>query len=284
MRHPNPQAVRCHAVRYRERYQVSANSFGLLNSLAAILNSQRRDSDYAIARYLIERLSDINALSITDIMENAFVTRSAVRRFCNRVGFDSFSDFKARMTTAAYPSDLNHRDLELSIDGYRATLDSGISNTFEKLHQAVRTEDIVELAQDMHARTHVVLVCAGNTTGVLERFQQELFYVSKFVQLTTDTYRERLQHAAWNPDSLLVVVSASGVFARESAEWLREIDAEKRLVTACPSFDGQDIYDRIYQLRPEGDESDFDRLGLFGKYGTTYFFDLLSACYLSRFA
>ena len=278
MRHPNPQAVRCHAVRYRERYQVSANSFGLLNSLAAILNSQRRDSDYAIARYLIERLSDISALSITDIMENAFVTRSAVRRFCNRVGF------KARMTTAAYPSDLNHRDLELSIDGYRATLDSGISNTFEKLHQAVRTEDIVELAQDMHARTHVVLVCAGNTTGVLERFQQELFYVNKFVQLTTDTYRERLQHAAWNSDSLLVVVSASGVFARESAEWLREIGAEKRLVTACPSFDGQDIYDRIYQLRPEGDESDFDRLGLFGKYGTTYFFDLLSACYLSRFA
>lgn len=271
-------------MRYRERYQVSANSFGLLNSLAAILNSQRRDSDYAIARYLIERLNDINALSITDIMENAFVTRSAVRRFCNRVGFDSFSDFKARMTTAAYPSDLNHRDLELSIDGYRATLDSGISNTFEKLHQAVRTEDIVELAQDMHARTHVVLVCAGNTTGVLERFQQELFYVNKFVQLATDTYRERLQHAAWNPDSLLVVVSASGVFARESAEWLREIDAEKRLVTACPSFDGQDIYDRIYQLRPEGDESDFDRLGLFGKYGTTYFFDLLSACYLSRFA
>ena len=55
---------------------MSANSFGLLNSLAAILNSQRRDSDYAIARYLIERLSDINALSITDIMENAFVTRS----------------------------------------------------------------------------------------------------------------------------------------------------------------------------------------------------------------
>ena len=261
---------------------MSANSFGLLNCLANILNGGRNDNDYAIANYLITRLDDIDAVSITDIMEHAFVTRSAVRRFCNRVGFDSFGDIKVRIDAAVYPSDLNHRDLSMSLDSYRSSLDAGIFEMFEKMGSMVGNDVIESLAATLHAHNRVILMCAGNTTGILERFQQELFYARKLVQLTTSAYRERLSDTVWGDDALLIVVSASGVFARESIPWIESIEAEKVLITANPELIDESVFGRVCCLGGCGD-FDFDRFGLFGKYGIAYFFDLLSACYLHMY-
>lgn len=261
---------------------MNANSFGLLNSLAGILNSQRRDSDYAIARYLVSRMDNLSAVSVNDIMDQAYVTRSAVRRFCNRTGFSSFSDFKQHVTTAAYPSDLNHRILTADLGAYRAKLDAGIAAVFHELGQTVTDDTVRSFAQSLRDHDHVVLVCANNTSGILERFQQELLYARKLVQLATETYQERLSDTCRDAACLTVVVSASGVFAAGSAKVVDNLAAEKHLVTANADPDLAARFDRTYCLSTQ--PLDHDRLGLFGKYGIAYFFDLVSACYLSEFA
>lgn len=171
---------------------VDANSLGLFNALASILNSGKRDSDYAIAYYLATHVSSLRDLSISDIMTEAFVTRSAVRRFCNRVGFLSFSELKERSTEAAYPSDLNHRDCSVSLQRYRADLYDSIVVMFLRMEETVDNELIDLLARRMHACERVVLTCANNTSGILGRFQQELFYAGKVVHLVDDLSRSRL--------------------------------------------------------------------------------------------
>ncbi|QOY60546.1 MurR/RpiR family transcriptional regulator [Thermophilibacter immobilis] len=257
---------------------MDANGFGLLSSISEILNSRKRDSDYAIARYLVPRLDNLRSLMITDITENAFVTRSAVRRFCNKLGFSSFSELKSQVTTAAYPSDLNHRDLQENVVEYRASLDGGIEDMLSEMGRTVNNDQVVALSRSLHDHAGVVLVCANNTSGTLVRFQQELFYAQKFIQLATDSYRTRLVESTDDEDRLVVVVSASGVFARNIESWISEIESEKYLITANPAAVRIDDYDRTYCLNCS--PIDHDSWGLFGKYGMTYFFDLLSACYL----
>ena len=261
---------------------MNANSFGLLNSLAGILNSQRRDSDYAIARYLVSRMDDLAGVSICDIIDNAYVTRSAVRRFCNRTGYSSFSDFKRHVTAAAYPSDLNHRTLACDLGTYRAKLDAGIAGMFAELGRAVTDETVHSFAAALRAHDRVVLVCANNTSGVLERFQQELLYARKLVQLVTDTYEERLAETCSDADTLMVVVSASGVFANSSSALTDHLPATRQLVTANADPALAARFEKTYCLSSQ--PISHDRLGLFGKYGVAYFFDLASACYLGEFA
>lgn len=261
---------------------MNANSFGLLNSLADILNAGKRDSDYAIASFIAARLDDIQSVSITDIMSEAFVTRSAVRRFCNRVGFTSFSDFKTHLTAASYPSDLNHRAFQVDIAEYRTDIDAGIAAIVNEFASIVDNDLIVDLARRLYAYDHVVLACANNTSGILGRFQQELFYARKVVQLVSDTYRERLFDVPADETRLLIVVSASGTFARGLESWIDDIPADKFLVTAIAESVRTECYDRVYRLNRNRIE--YDRLGLYGKYGVTYFFDLLSACYLNLYA
>ena len=261
---------------------MNANSLGLLNSLADILNAGKRDSDYAIACYLIAHIDGLSGVSITDIMTEAFVTRSAVRRFCNRIGFMSFSDFKSHMTVASYPSDLNHRDTRVDIAAYRADLDRSIASSLRETSAAVSNEAIVGLARDLHDFEHVTLACANNTSGILGRFQQELFYVRKVVHIVSDIYQDRLADVPAGERQLLIVVSASGVFARSLEGWIQEIPAQKYLVTAIAESVDTSLYDRVYRLNRT--RINYDRLGLFGKYGISYFFDLLSACYLNLYA
>lgn len=227
------------------------------------------------------RLGNIQSVSITEIIDNAFVTRSAVRRFCNRMGFTSFSDLKDGITSALFPSDLNARDLAQDLNSYRSALDSGIQRMFIQMEQTVDKEVIEGLARELHRNSRVTLACAGNTSGVLNRFQQELFFAGKLTEVVTSDYESRLTRKPAQVTSLLVVVSASGVFARSFDYLIRQVDARKVLITANLELLNWGAYDRVLCLSE--DQEGRDALGIYGKYGVSYFFDLLSSSYLNLF-
>lgn len=260
---------------------MNVNGFGLLNTFCLVLNSGQHNSDYAIALYLMPRLVNIQHISITEIMDNAFVTRSAVRRFCNRMGFTSFFDLKDGISSALFPSDLNARDLEQDLSSYRNALDSGIQRMFMQMKQTVNDDVIEELARELHEHKHVTLACAGNTSGVLNRFQQELFFAGKLTEVVTSDYESMLTRKPTQSASLLVVVSASGVFARSFDYLIRQANASKILITANLELSNWDAYDRVLCLSE--DQEGRDALGIYGKYGISYFFDLLSSSYLHLF-
>jgi DNA-binding MurR/RpiR family transcriptional regulator len=193
------------------------------------------------------------------------------------MGFTSFSDLKDGITSALFPSDLNARDLEQDLNLYRVALDSGIQRMFMQMEQTVDNEVIEGLAQELHRNSHITLACAGNTSGVLNRFQQELFFAGKL----TNDYESRLTRKPAQITSLLVVVSASGVFARSFDYLIRQVDARKVLITANLELLNWDAYDRVLCLSE--DQEGRDALGIYGKYGVSYFFDLLSSSYLHLF-
>lgn len=261
---------------------MDINGFGLLNSIGAILNSERHDSDYAIAQYLVSRLGTISSISIKEIIEHAFVTRSAVRRFCNRLGFSSFSEFARNITEATYPSDIAHRDLSRNLASYRKTLDTGIQVMFCELGEVLDDETITTLAHDIHESDGVILACANNTSGVLDRFQQELLFAGKLVRVISESYDAAGVSCDCQSESLLLSVSASGVFARGSRDWMTRIPSDRRLITASHDADLSEGYNRVYYLSKN--RTGLDGLGIYGKYGVAYFFDLLSACYLNLYA
>ena len=70
---------------------MEINNLGLLNSLSSIINSEKLDNiDYVLANYILKNLYRISNISILEITEECFTSRSAVRRFCLRLGYDNF--------------------------------------------------------------------------------------------------------------------------------------------------------------------------------------------------
>lgn len=261
---------------------LSNKSFGLLNTISSIINEEHGGNDAAIAHYLVSNIRDSDAINVSAITERAHVTRSAVRRLCNRLGYQSLSELKKSFSQLVFPSDFRHRDPNLSFSEYRAELDVRIMEMYAEVEGRVSDALLNELADEIARHRNVELLCANNTSGNLTRFQQEMFFAGKIVRVNTqDGGRPPMQAETYN-DSLVIVVSVSGMFARELDERIWTRTAKKELITAFANKDTASRFDRTFYLSERG--NGIDELGIYSKYAITYLFDLLSSCYITKYA
>lgn len=258
---------------------MNVNNFGLLNAVCALINSGEDSSDVSIARYLVKHLGDLQSVTSNEVIEEAFVTRSAVRRFCNRLGYRCWSDLKDSFSNTAYPSDLSHRDLSVPLGEYRSHIDEYITAMMNDFPTSLDEENIHRFAQDIHDHGSVEILCANNVQGNLLRFQQEMFFAGKCIPLGTWSDAAATTGGAGN---LTIVVSVSGRFVDEAFERIERITGKKLLVTVCRDERYPELFDEVLYLSSQSFE--LDPLGVYAKYGVTYLFDLISADYLSTFA
>lgn len=260
---------------------MSNHGFGLLNIISSIINEERDGNDVAIARYLISNLRNSEAINVSAITERAHVTRSAVRRFCNRLGYQSLSELKNSFSQLVFPSDFRHRDPNLSFNEYRAELDIRMMEMYAEVEGRISDALLDELAYEIAQHRNVELLCTNNVSGNLMRFQQEMFFVGKIVRLNTQDNGKPPMRVETYHDSLVIVVSVSGMFARELDERMWGRTAKKVLITAFSSKDTASRFDKAYYLSGRGDG--IDELGVYSKYAITYLFDLLSSRYITQY-
>ncbi len=264
-----------------KRDRVNINDFDVLNRISSIINSEFGSNDAAIARYLIAHIRRSSEINVAAITRDAFVTRSAVRRFCNRLGYQSLSDLKESFTQSVFPSDLSHREEEFGYEEYRAELDVRMIEMFAEVESGVSDIAIKHLADEIDGHKNVEIWCTNNVSANLVRFQQEMFYAGKIVRIVAGANVAELKNMGDASQSLIILVSVSGLFASQAREYLDCRSGRKILITAFSNDDKSRSFDRVYRLGNAG--NGIDRLGVYSKYAMTYFFDLLSSCYLSRY-
>ncbi len=261
---------------------MSNHGFGLLNIISSIINEEHDSNDAAIARYLVSNMRKSDAISVSAITERAHVTRSAVRRFCNRLGYQSLSELKSSFSQLVFPSDFRHRDPNLSFSEYRAELDVRMMEMYAEVEGRISDNLLDELADEIARHRNVELLCTNNVSGNLMRFQQELFFAGKIACLDTQSNGKPPMRTETYNDSLVIVVSVSGMFARELDEHMWTRTAKKELITAFANKETASRFDRTFYLSGRGDG--IDELGIYSKYAITYLFDLLSFRYITKHA
>lgn len=259
---------------------VNIRNLGLLNVLANILNGDESTSEFAITEYLISRIDDICQVSVNEIVDNAHVSRSSIRRYCNLLGYDNFSEFKDSFSVISFPSNIHLRSFN-GVDFYRENLNTGIERMFLEINNAVDNKIIEDLTEKMHYYENVLIFSANNTSSNLLKFQQELLYVKKIVKLIDfNLYHEQVEELVCD-ETLLIVVSVSGLYAEAISKELDKLKAEKILITANKNDQISKFFDQVVYLSERDVRN--DNLGLLGKYGVTYFFDLVSENYIFNY-
>ena len=156
---------------------MNINNFGLLNTLFGIINNGEQDNDYAVAAFLLRNIDRVKDLSVNEVIDQAYTTRSAVRRFCQRIGYENFSQFKQSITQIIFPSNLTYRQFS-TIHDYRKQRSFEIQTMVDDINTVMTDEQIGEIATLLHQYERVILVCANNSSGDLVRFQQELMFAN----------------------------------------------------------------------------------------------------------
>ncbi|GAB2323941.1 MurR/RpiR family transcriptional regulator [Alkalibacterium sp. m-11] len=257
------------------------NNLGLLNILGNIINEGDTNSDYAITKYILENISHLENLTVYQITEEAFVSRSSIRRFCQKIGYDNFSELKKSLTDIIYPSNIHLREFEPNLS-YRSKLNDELKAMIHGLNESVSNDHVEYLAELMYKHENVIFLNANNTSPNLIKFQQELFYAGKTVRIIDNHQGLTCTNELLKDENvLLIVVSVSGVFAEAVKEMIINLKGEKILISANRSKDLAYLYNDVFYISNQDIVE--DKLGLLGKYGITYLFDLISQYYIYNF-
>lgn len=259
--------------------QVSVRHFSIMNSLLMVLNStETGDPDNVIARYFLENFDHLHDLNVYEVADACYTSRSGIRRFCQSIGVDNFSALKA----ANYEWGL-HRKFFIDYTDrteFSTHLMASIDEMMGSINENVEDDEIAALATLTHDAEDIVLVTSDFSSMAVREFQQSMLYMHKIVQILTDSFGSEKGLAELSPASLVIVISASGNYARAARRQLEGTRAARVLVTLSHDEDLASPYDAV--LRLSRDEYCGERT-VYAKYGINYFFDLLYHRYFSLY-
>ena len=123
--------------------------FNLLTSLLSILNTNdENDTDFIIARYLLENMETIKDTSIYTIADECFVSRSSIQRFVKNIGYDSFKQMKM------YIDDILEHEKSFIMytdhSNYRDYIGNSIKNVLDDVINASKTISFKKLVKISH--------------------------------------------------------------------------------------------------------------------------------------
>lgn len=250
----------------------------LLMSLFAVFNdNDRDDTSYALARYFLQHFDHLDQLNIYDVMDSCFVSRSGVRRFCQSIGFENFSEIKAsssewdvfRHYFLTYPKDeaTSGHDLRHDLDALYQCID-----------QLMLDPKVDELVRTMRHCDQLVLFSADSSSMSLVEFQRAMILEGRLVQLITESSPAADAIRELGPNDVLVAVSTSGAFVCRQLAQVKDSGAYKAYVTAHHSADLEPLFDTVLPMADDVREnSPLHRM--YASYGVAYFFDRLFSKY-----
>lgn len=166
-----------------------------------------------LADYIIENENDVIHLSITELAERAGVSETTVIRFCRRLGFEGYQDFKIRTAQGIVPQLSNiHEDLA-ETDTSRAVMKKVFEanmNAIQATLGIVDTEAFEKSAQALYKASRIVF-CGEGGSGIVALDAEH-----KFIRLGIPTYANidpymRLANATlMKPNEVLLGISHSG--------------------------------------------------------------------------
>ncbi len=248
----------------------------LLNRLCSVFNRCTPGSpDYVLAAYFLRHYYEMEHLNIYDVAEACYCSRSSIRRFAQSIGFDNYKDFKEQFSK--YDDKVSQHVDSLGYDDYKAYLLRSVNSMITGLtHRICEAEDTKRLLNDIYERETVVFYCTGMSETIAIEFQREMILCQKLVHVSTDLETCRTLLASSPGSSLLIVITVTGNFARQSLPAVREMQGKKTLLIVEEGTDLAADFDMVYALASQDSEPN---VYLYGRYGIICFFDLLFYLY-----
>ena len=254
-------------------------AFSLMTALLAVMNeSEPKDPYYVLAQYFLYHFDQLRDLNIYDVADACYVSRSGIRRFCQSIGFDNFSDLKAEADE--WQRQCNYFIGYSVRPNYKEYLASSIEEMMAEINRIATPAVLDKLAEHIHASRHVVLFTSDFSGMAARSFQQSMVVMGKLVQIVSDAHCMTEYLEELTAEDLLITVSATGNFATLMEPLIRKVEAYKVLMTVNHDkrlWAGQDQV--IYLSEKDNSMA----RTVYSQYGMNYFFDILYSHYVQKY-
>ena len=255
------------------------NKWGLLSSLLGIINSNSEEDSTSIilAKYFLQNFNRLPELNIYDMAEECFVTRSAIRRFCQSLGYENYKALKTQFENMQK----NYRYYKDIV----VTEDYGQKTASELYEMALdcnrnlqsRAFDIADL---LHVSNQVVFLVSDIYSRHCSEFQKGMILLGKMVRIVGQQFEHNKLLSTLTEHDTLFNVSVGGFFAEITEKIVQELPCRKILLTSRHSPKYESLYDDVLYLCSHDLGSDRT---VYHVYAVPYCLDLILFAYKKKY-
>lgn len=260
--------------------------FDLLSALFSIVNDERtaNETNRMIADYLLRNLNNLEQLTIYDVAEECYVSRSSIHRFLKLIGIDQFS----RLGTFVSDSKLHYQAYldYANRDNFANYVKSSMNSMMDDIIQISDSDAVLELVRMIHNYDRVCLLIAETSSSPARHFQEELVTIGKFIYVYTDATLTEDSLVKLTEKDLLITCSVTGNYAFAVTNDLDKISATKILITINHSDEFIKHYDKIIYMGKQVYIRNHIYNGnrnVYTKYGLLFFFDIIYHHYIKLY-
>lgn len=158
-------------------------------------------SDNEILSYCIQNNEKVSDMKVQEVAQALYTSPASVIRFCKKLGFSGFSEFKAALKMEVHRESKTQTSEINSIDFLK-----DISKTI----QLIPEETIEEILKLIHTRKRIELFAVGSSRTVANEFAKRLQLVKKSAYCYDDSTLMNISAKQLGEDDLVIALSVSG--------------------------------------------------------------------------
>lgn len=251
--------------------------------LEYINNVTKKDINYEIASIMLKNFEKLKEMNITEISELCYVSPATISRFCRKIGFDNFSEFK-KISNANFSlhNDYSNKllnsaekDVKSAYEAYTNSLMKNMSYTLENLD----CENIDNVVKQIHLTEKVAFFGTQFLYSIGKHLQSRLILTGKYIEANS-SYNKQLECAKNLDDkSLAIIISVEGSYFfkyMEIVEILKENGVKIVVITQNMNSKLADVADSILVCGNSNSNNE-------GRYIALYMIELLSFRYCTLY-
>ena len=179
-----------------------------------------------ISTYILNHPQEILELSIDGLSNRIFVSKSAILRFCKKIGLNGYNDLKVQLAKD-YQSYLKSETIPnvnypfSKTDSSKTIADKMIQlydMTIRDTFQTIDFEQFDRIAEILNSATIIDIYTHAHNINVADNFKDKMLTIGKHVNTINDFYSQRLYASASNSQHVALILSYSG-----KASWIESI-------------------------------------------------------------
>ena len=231
----------------------------LLSRLIVYINScVKKDVIYEIARYIIKNYSYCQNITLKDIMDECYVSRASVTRFCEYFGFHSWNNFQSFLvkTKKVKEQQIESRFSNIDIESIYDHLCYITKNDSLEFKNNLKKE-INALVEIINQSSRIYLFGAVYPLSLAVDFQINMISIGKTVYSDFQSESDYLE--PMNGDDLAIILTASGRYVGECKSKFNLIcnNAGKKAVISCSNRYSSLQYINHYLYIPTTNKNSF---------------------------
>lgn len=202
-----------------------------ISALAAEYNFLPEHSiEKRIAQIILSHISELPLMTLEQAAAVCDVSISTFSRFCQHMGYTSFSAFKGKICSELenYPYSLSPFSNISEYDGhsFMPMMQEAILKDMENISSAFNEDDYRQLIKEMHGCSHIYFHDTVYSTVRLS-LQCDLAIDKKTVTFSPDNTSQKRDILTAGPDSMFIFIYDGHVRSREVLSSLKYIHTQK---------------------------------------------------------